>query len=298
MRTTDKDSQKGGELTIENNIDTSTEESTEIVDQPEVEVDSSDQEPVITDNSQSESVQKDESFFDPNQVPEELKPAYKQMQAAFTKKTQEIAEARKASEELSHKATEYDKVSKYIPVLEEMMASKTQNQESPEMVALTQRLKAAGYGDDAIEMMKLGAQFTLDQFNRFQTEQSVNQQTQFVESKLTEAGKLDPRLNDQNLVYQTDDGESITFGQMVEQLVVANQDWVKDPVLATQKAIKRVDALIGKAKIEGKQELSAKAKTQAAKFPQTNSSSQGAVDKNQPLSFQEAYEQAKQEIGN
>jgi hypothetical protein len=33
----------------------------------------------------------DESFFDPNEVPEALKPAYKQMQAAFTKKTQALA---------------------------------------------------------------------------------------------------------------------------------------------------------------------------------------------------------------
>lgn len=36
----------------------------------------------------------EESFFDPNTVPEELKPAYKQMQAAFTKKMQAISKSK------------------------------------------------------------------------------------------------------------------------------------------------------------------------------------------------------------
>lgn len=36
--------------------------------------------------------------FDPTSLPDELQPAYKQMQGAFTKKTQEIAEQRKAAE--------------------------------------------------------------------------------------------------------------------------------------------------------------------------------------------------------
>lgn len=40
----------------------------------------------------------DDSFFDPTQVPDELKPAYKQMQAAFTKKTQAIKDQAKKIE--------------------------------------------------------------------------------------------------------------------------------------------------------------------------------------------------------
>ena len=35
-----------------------------------------------------------DSFFDPSALPDELKPAYKQMQAAYTKKTQELAKHR------------------------------------------------------------------------------------------------------------------------------------------------------------------------------------------------------------
>lgn len=45
------------------------------------------QAPTATDSSE-------ESFFDPKAVPDELLPAYKQMQRAFTQKTQEIAQHR------------------------------------------------------------------------------------------------------------------------------------------------------------------------------------------------------------
>lgn len=271
------------------------ESSTE--EQPIVEADSSGQEPVSTDNSSSEKEQGDNSFFDPNQVPEELKPAYKQMQAAWTKKTQEIAQQRKEFQAAQVKAQAFEKYAQYVPVLEEMMAKRQGTQESPEMQALTQRLRAAGYNDEAIEMMKVGAQFTLEQFNRFNQQQEVNTFTQRVEGGITEASKLDPRLNDQTLSYTTEDGEQVTFGQMVEELVAATPSWEKDVVKATQKAIKKVDALIGRAKTDGKKELSASARAQANRFPQINSSSQGAVDRNKALSFKEAYEQAKQEIG-
>lgn len=69
------------------------------------------EQPPATDAGQAE-VQKDaatgpaeqpaapvtDSFFDPSQLPEELKGAYKQMQAAYTRKTQEIAQQRQKVE--------------------------------------------------------------------------------------------------------------------------------------------------------------------------------------------------------
>ena len=230
-------------------------------------------------------------------MPEELKPAYKQMQAAFTKKTQEIANERKQAQDFKAKAEGYAKYERYIPLIDEMMAKQQTQGESPEMQALTQRLKGAGYSEEAVEMMKVGAQFTLDQFGKFNQTQEAQKQTEFVTNRIGEAGKLDPRLNDQSLVYQTEDGKKVTYGQVVEELVAADPDWVKDPVIATQKAIKKVDALIGKAKLDGKQELSAKAKGQAARFPQVKSSPQGAAGNNQPKTIQEAYKQAKEELG-
>lgn len=40
----------------------------------------------------------EDSFFDPSKLPDDLKPAYKQMQAAYTKKTQELAKHRQKVE--------------------------------------------------------------------------------------------------------------------------------------------------------------------------------------------------------
>lgn len=267
----------------------STDTSTVEVDQPVDQADSSVPEPVQdTDNSVSESGEED-SFFDPNTVPEELKPAYKQMQSAFTKKTQEIAEARKEAEAIRQKAEAYDRYSQYVPVIDEMLAKKESQTETPQMQALAQRLREAGYDDDTINVMKLGADFVLGQFKQTQESERIG-------SQIEKASTIDERLNDKTLTYDID-GETQTFGQIVEDLVVASPNWMEDPVSATQKAIKKVDALIGKAKIDGKQELSAKAKNQAAKFPQVNSSPQGAVDKSAPMTIKDAYAQAKAEIG-
>ena len=266
----------------------------EISGEPIAEVDSqSSVEEPVEDNSQTEAPgqsEDEESFFDPNSVPEELKPAYKQMQAAFTKKTQEIAQARKESEELKQRADAYSKYEQYIPIVEEMLANQRAKTQSPEMAALEARLREQGYGDDAIEMMKIGAEFTLNQFNQ-------TQQNSWVESQITEAVKLDKRLSDKSLVYDVGGGQTATFGQIVQELVASNRDWVKNPVEATRQAIAKVDALIGKAKTEGKEELSASAKVKAAKFPSVSSSPQSTENTSAPLSIQDAYQEARKELG-
>lgn len=215
------------------------------------------------------------------------------MQAAFTKKTQEVAEARKQAEAIQAKAAELDKYSPYIPVLNEMMASQNKVQDNPEMVQLANKLKEAGYSDEAIDMMKMGAETILNQFK--QTQASEKQEA-YITSRLQEAAKLDPRLNDKSLTYDID-GEQHTFGRIVEELVAADPKWTQDPYLATQRAIKKVDALIGKAKTEGKQELSATARAKATKFPSSSSSPQKAVDASTPLSIRDAFKQAAQETG-
>ncbi len=272
--------------TIDNN-NNSVEES--VQDQPQAEVDSSVQVQDESQATQTDQGQSEDSFFDPNSVPEELKPAYKQMQAAFTKKTQEAAQARKESEAIRQDAEAYKRYEQYIPIVEEMLANQ-KAQQSPEMAALEQRLRAQGYNDDAIEMMKMGVQFTLTQFNQQQEIQRISQ-------GINEAGKLDPRLNDASLVYTLDDGSTATFGQIVEELVAADPAWQRDPIAATQRALKKVDALLGKAKLDGKEELSASAKTKAEKFPQSNSSPQSAANASQAKTIQDAFKEAKQELG-
>ncbi len=242
----------------------------------------------------------EESFFDPKLVPAELMPAYKQMQAAFTKKTQEISTFKKEFDSLKPKAEAWGKYEKYAPILEEMLSSQGATKETPEMAVLEKQLREQGYSDEAIELIKIGTKFTLDQLNQQkQTEQQKveeEKQVAFVTSKIEEAGKLDSRLTDTKLTYQVDD-KTLTFGQIVENLVIADPNWTKDPVAATQRAIKTVDALIGKAKTEGKEELSASATSRANKFPNVNSSPQSAEGTEQPMTIREAAKKARKDLG-
>ena len=216
------------------------------------------------------------------------------MQAAFTKKTQEIAEARKSSEELKTKAEAYAKYEQYIPLIDEMLAGKEEQETSPELKALEQQLKDAGYSDEAIEMMKISSGFLLKQFN---SQQAQKEEWTRVNNQITEAANVDKRLTDPTLVYQTEDGEKVTFGGLVEQLVASDPSWTKDPIAATKRAVKRIDALIGKAKTEGKEELSATAKAKATKFPKETSSPQGTTSTDKNLTVHEAFEEAKKELG-
>ena len=217
------------------------------------------------------------------------------MQSAFTKKTQEIANARKEAEALKANADAYKRYEQYVPILEEMLKTPVNaKQTSPEMAALEQELTSKGYSKEAIDLMKLGADFTLRQVNQAQTQKESQRN---FESGVKEAEKLDPRLADSSLTYQTDDGRSLTFGDIVSNIVTSTPNWQKDPVGATRAAVKTVDALIGKAKTEGKQELSASAKAKAKQFPQVNRSPQTAVSDVQPTSMKEAAELARNELG-
>lgn len=240
--------------------------------------------------------QSEETFFDPNTVPEELKPAYKQMQAAFTKKTQEIAQARKESETLKSKAEAYTRYEKYVPILEEMLGAnqQTATQESPEMVLIEKKLRESGYSDEAIDLAKLTGNMLLDIFSK---RQEATSQSQRLEQGLEKASQLDPRLNDKSIVYQMEGGEMVTFGDIVARYAATDPSAKTDPVIATQKAIKIVDTLIGKAKLEGKEELSASARGKAAKFPSVTSSPQSAASTNSAPTIREAAEEAKRELG-
>lgn len=254
--------------------------------------------PQSTPTGQSE----EPSFFDPNTVPQELLPAYKQMQAAFTKKTQEIAATRKEAEALKAKAEAFAKYEQYVPIFEEMISSQAQAQQTvnPELQQLENDLKAQGYDDAAIDLIKAGFQASLKAFNRDvqakEAQAKQMQEQQRFTSEVKKAESLDARLNDESLVYTGEDGETFTFGEVVANIAMSYQDWTKDPVLATKRAIARVDSLIGKAKVEGKQELSDSARNKAAKFPSTSSSPQSAVSNAQPKSIREAYELTLKEL--
>jgi hypothetical protein len=274
------------------------EDQTQVTDSQQGTTETAETEQVVeqtpSETQQPETQQVEDNFFDPNSVPEELKPAYKQMQAAFTKKTQEIAEARKEAEAIRQKAEQYDKYQQHIPIVEEMLRSKQQAVQSPELLALEKQYREAGYSDEAIEMMKMGIGYALNQFNSTQSQQ---READRVLSQISEAAKVDPRLTDASLVYQTEDGDSTTFGQIVEEIVQSDPNWQKDPVAATRRAVKKVDALIGRSKTQGKEELSTMAKSKAARFPQTPSSPQSASDTESKGSIRDIGKQTAAELG-
>lgn len=223
------------------------------------------------------------------------------MQAAFTKKTQEIATERKAAQEYKTRAEAYSKYEKYVPIIEEMLGAQTAPQVSPEMVALERQLKDAGYSDEAIEMAKISGNFLLKTFaQQRQAEKQLEEQTRASErfnSSVAEAEKLDPRLNDSSLVYQMEDGSQVTFGDLVATTAAADPEVHTNPVLATKRAIAKLDALVTRAKQEGKEELSASAKGKAQKFPSVSSSPQSATTTDSAPTIQEAAVLAKQQLG-
>lgn len=265
---------------------------TEVTEQVDVQVTGDD---TTGEQTSTQGQTKEDNFFDPKQVPEELMPAYKSMQSAFTKKTQEIANFKKDAEGWKTKAENYGKYEQYIPIIEEMLSSKDQGQgENSEMVALEQKLRGEGYSEEAVQMMKIGAGFILNQFNQTQESQK---QSVAIETGITEAEKVDPRLNDENLTYQMQDGKTVRFGEIVANLTISNPDWAKDPVGATKNAIAIVDAMLGRAKTEGKEELSNSAKTKSRRFPNLSSSPQSAAGNENPSSIHEAAAQAKKELG-
>ncbi len=290
----------------EENNTTSTDDTAQVADTTEVEVGSEStgqgQSEVQAEGSQpAEGKQGEETFYDPSQLPEELKPAYKQMQAAFTKKTQSIAEERKNAEINKAKAEAYAKYEQYVPVLEEMLKGQPNKPETPELKALQEKLKAEGYSEDAIKMMTMSSEFLLNSFNQKQEAEKVQaemaKETARIQTGIDESAKVDPRLNDASLVYQTDTGESVTFGNIVENLVLADPKWKQDPIAATKRAIARVDALIGKAKTQGKEELSNSARQKAKNFAPNGSSPQSTVSTEQPMTIKDAAKLAKKQLG-
>jgi hypothetical protein len=216
----------------------------------------------------------------------------KQMQAAFTQKTQEIADQRKAYEQLQEKAAQFEKYEQYAPILEEMLSGKAQQPDTPEVAALEKQLRESGYGDDAIELMKMSASFLLQSFE--QKQGTRDQQNRFQE-QVTAAESVDARLNDESLVYDID-GENVTFGQLVADFVSASPGWKEDPVAATRKAIRKVDALTQKAKQQGKEELSKTTADKAKKFPDYQNSQGSTSNNSQPNSIREAAKEAMKEL--
>lgn len=237
----------------------------------------------VADTSDATQEGQSESFFDPKSLPEELMPAYKQMQGAFTKKTQEIAEQRKQFEALQAQSEKWKQYEPLLPVVDEMLKPQTQVQPSPELALLEQDLRKAGYDDTSIEAMKITAQRMLDIFEQ---KSNYEKQAEIQTRQISEAEALDPRLtNDEK------------FARMVASVMKSQDGWESNIVEATRAAVKEIDEMISTAKSQGKEELSSLAQQKAKQFPSMKSSPQGATSDSSPKTISEAFQQAKAEHG-
>ena len=217
--------------------------------------------------TESEEGTSEESFFDPNSVPEELKPAYKQMQSAFTKKTQGIAEARKSLENFESYRPLIEKLSDprnaYLRNILEGNQPAQQEQSQP-------------YPTDPMEYAKWVQDQTVERMAADQDRR--------------EASKVDPRLD-------TDK----TFTNMILGIVSNNQEYSQgkiSAVEATKQAVKAVDEMIVNAKKSGKAELSEQASNKAKKYASPKGTGAGTVNTKSPQSMQEAADMALEQINS
>lgn len=242
-----------------NNSDVETEvvaEETEAT--TEAETEETDKSETVSDKEQ------EETFFDPNTVPEELKPAYKQMQSAFTKKTQEIAESRKALENFE----------RYKPLIEKL--------NDPQNAYLRQVLEG--------KVAPQGPQYPTDPIEYAKWVENQAVQRMKVEQDRQQAAKVDPRLN-----------EDPVFSNMVLGIVNNNPDYLNGKVSAveaTTQAVKAVDEMVSSAKKSGKAELTKQATQKANKYVAPKGTRSGTVNKKMPKTMQEAAEMAREQIAS
>ncbi len=216
---------------------------------------------------------------DPATLTPQDQETYKNMQADYTRKMQEI----------SQQAQQYQQYEQYLPVLQAMAQHQPgQSPVNPVVDGIISQLREAGYDDNSIQVGKIIAENLL---NYNQQEKTIEQTYNKVTTEFAQAAKMDPRLEDPNLVYEVD-GEKQTFGQVVEKLVSADPNWHQKPLVSVQKAIKTVDAMINSAKTQGKQELSKQTQTKAQSFAPVSSSPQGTAKGDGSMSIREAIEAA------
>lgn len=231
------------------------------------------------------------SNIDPNTLPPELKAFHQGLQSDYTKKMQEISAVK----------DKYSKYENFLPIWDEMLSPAKQAdpnaapKASPIADAITKQLAEAGYNQESIDFANmLVSQITKAQEadkQQVQTQQYVDTKTKEVE----EAYKLDARLTDQNLKYNVN-GQEVTFGSLVEKIVLSDSNWHKDVNGSIKNAVAYLDAIANAGKTQGKQELSQQARDKSGKFTPVNSSPQAAVNNDQPMTVRDAFLKAREQM--
>jgi hypothetical protein len=273
--TPEEDTDVEAETTSTDDEQTSDESSKDTPSESKDEVSSKSEDTDLDETQSSE-----ESFaksFDPKNLSPELQSAYKQMQADYTKKTQEIAgskkqlEAYKRNEALIQYLSSNPQVANQF--IEQMNAPKTPQESEVEIP------------DDPVEFYKRvkeeSKKETLDEFMKYMNQREQQQShDRWVNEQAEAAAKLDPRLDDEG------------FASIISDIVTNDtgiRKGEKDIVQATRDAIARYDAHFN-AKLEAeKKKLSDMAKQKRnPSMPSTNA--QVKAPTQQPKTIREAFE--------
>lgn len=245
-------------------------------------VEDSNQQEENSETQVQEETQTEDGFatsFDPNNLPNELKPVYKQMQADYTRKTQEIAKLR----------GDYDKVMRYVPLLNKVLANQ-------DLVQQVLGIKPQTDPKDPVEEIptdpKAYAEWikenTLKAWRSEQeTREKIRGEQEALMKDYQEAEKVDPRLN-------TD----LTFQNVIVGLVAINPDFKSGKINATQAtrdAIKLYDSKMNElldTKLKEKRESILRKKNV---IRDTDSGGNTISTPNKPASIREAFKQAESE---
>jgi hypothetical protein len=213
--------------------------------------------------------------FNPEKLDPKLKAVYKQMQADYTKKTQEIAEVRRQAEA-------YKRFSPYLQKImaDEKLSQQVFNEKSPEP-------QEEQIPDDPKEYAEWVKNKTLaDVQKMMQEEKQLNRYMEADQQDRSSAEKVDARLN-----------SDPDFARQIAGIVNSNAQYQNreiSAVEATKQAIKEFDSYMDRVLQQRNADLINKAKSSSTGVYRT-SSPQGTTT-SEALSVKEAWQQAEEEL--
>ena len=248
----------------------------EVVEEKDEEEKPSDETPSKEDKVEEDSGETFAKSFDPKKLSPELQEAYKSMQADYTRKTQEIANVRKAAEA-------YDR---FRPHLQKIFADENLSKQ----VFGDGQPKEVEYPDDPIEYAKVVKEQAINEMRQEMVMRERQRMAAEADDRdRSEAEKVDSRLNS--------DPE---FGATIAGLVMQDQQYRNREITAveaTKKAIQKFDDYVSNVAKKRNEDLVKKAKESSSGVSsKTSPSNTVATDK--ALSIRDAWKEAESELAN
>lgn len=217
--------------------------------------------------------------FDPNNLSNELKPVYKQMQGDYTRKTQEVAKLK----------GDYDKVMRYVPLLNKVLSN-------PELVKQVLGINPQTDPKDAVEEIptdpKAYAEWIKENtLKAWRTEQETREKIRAEQEVVTrdykDAESVDSRLN-----------SDISFQNIIVGLVAINPDFKSGKINAVQATKDAIAFYDSRQKVLLDAELKKRRESILSKKNVIRDSGSGGntiPSTNKPASIHDAFKQAENE---